>query len=89
MYNFPYEPGPGRPQETPAPPVPGRPRLLRMILAAVLIGVVASMLFGSGLWAVGIFFHIVGFAVRVAILIAVGTFIWRRVTGGRIHGRRI
>ena len=89
MYNFPYEPGPGRPYETSTPPGRPRPGLLRMIVAAVLIGVVASLLFGSALGAVGILFHILGFAVRVAILIAVGTYIWRRVTRGRMRGRRI
>ncbi|HET9076682.1 MAG TPA: hypothetical protein VFN68_07105 [Acidimicrobiales bacterium] len=89
MYSSPYEPGPGYPHGTSEPPRPCRPSLLRMIVAAVLIGVVASLLFGPALWAVGILFHIIGFALRVAILIAVGTFIWRRVARGRVRRGRI
>lgn len=71
-------------------PRPYRPSLFRMVVAAVLIGVVASVLFGSALWAIGVVFHIVGLAIRLALLVALGTFIWRRVTHGHHRsGHRI
>lgn len=93
MYSSPYESplGSGYPHGSDPDPDPGpsRPSLLRMVVAAVLIGVVASILFGSALGAIGVVFHIVGVVVRLAILVALGTFIWRRVTRHRGCGRRI
>ncbi len=81
MYNFPYDPTAG-PTYPPGPaPETGRhgPSLLRMVVAVALIAMVASLVFGSALWAVGLVFHLVGFVVRLAILAAIGRFIWRRV----------
>ncbi len=81
MYNFPYEPPAGSAHPPGAAPQSGpqRPSLLRMVVAAVLIGMVASFMFGSALWAVGLVFHLIGFVIRLAILAAIAGFIWRRV----------
>lgn len=90
MFSSQYEtPGSGYPGGGAPDPGPYRPSLFRMVVAAVLIGVVASVLFGSALWAIGVVFHIVGVVVRLAILAALGTFIWRRVTHRHRSGHRI
>ncbi len=89
MYNFPYEPPAGSAYPPGPAPQTGRhgPGLMRMIVAALLIAMVASLVFGPALWAVGFVFHLVGFVVRLAILAAIGRFIWRRVVH-RPAGRR-
>lgn len=81
MYNFPYETPTGSSYPPGAPPEAGprRPSLLRMVVAAVLIGVVASLIFGSAVSAVGFVFHLIGFVIRLAVLAAIAGFIWRRV----------
>ena len=85
MYNFPYETPTG--SSYPPDAGPRRPSLLRMVVAAVLIGVVASLIFGSAVWAVGFMFHLIGFFIRLAVLAAIASFIWRRVVH-RHAGRR-
>jgi len=90
MFSSQYEtPGSGYTGGGAPDPGPCRPSLFRMVVAAVLIGVVASVLFGSALWAIGVVFHIVGVVVRLAILAALGTFIWRRVTHRHRSDHRI
>lgn len=91
MYNFAdrTDPGPGCPPGPSPHAGPGRPGLVRMVVAALLIGAVASLLFGSTLWAVGLVFHLVGLIVKLFILIAVGGFIWRRVVHRHAGSGRI
>ncbi len=91
MYNFANQPNAG-PDYPPGPschPGSGRPSLLRMVVAALLIGILASLLFGSAVWAVGLAFHLIGMVIKLAILVAVGSFIWRRVVRRHAGSGRI
>jgi hypothetical protein len=52
---------------------------------ALLIG----MAFGSTFWVFGLFFHLIGLLVRVALVTAVVALVWRRFAHGRRHRSRM
>jgi hypothetical protein len=57
--------------------------LVVMVAVAVLVAMVGL---GFAFWALGLFFHLLGFILRVALLTAVVAFVWRRVVRGRSRG---
>ena len=88
MYRFPYESA----GDTRYPPSAGGPRrggLARMIVTAVAVGIVISLLLGPALWALGLAFHLVGLAIRLAVLGAIGIFLWHRISRRLRSGRGI
>ena len=63
---------------------PGR-GMLGTVLMIVVIAIGAMLLLGTAFWAIGLVFHLFGWILRVALLVAVAAFVWRRVTRGRGH----
>ena len=86
MYDFPYDPA-GDPRHPRSACGPRRGGLLRMVLVAVAVGVVLSLLIGPVFWALGLAFHLFTVVIRLALLVAIGTFVWRHLLRGHI-GRR-
>lgn len=58
-----------------------------MVVVAVAVGVVLSLLVGPVFWALGLAFHLFTVVIRLAVLGAVATFVWRRILRRHI-GRR-
>jgi hypothetical protein len=58
-----------------------RPRsIVRTALVWGAIAIVAMMVFGTGIWAIGLIFHLIGLLFQIALITAVAAFVWRWVT---------
>jgi putative flippase GtrA len=61
---------------------PGAPRrhsVLSLVLLIVGVAVAAALGLSLAFWAFGFLFHILGFVLRIALVVAVAAFVWKRV----------
>jgi hypothetical protein len=57
--------------------------VLSLVLLIVAVGIVAAVGLGLVFWAFGFLFSIAALLFRVALVVAVAAFVWRRITRGR------
>lgn len=85
--NSPGGAGPGYPgYPGSGPGNPERHSVLSWVLLVAALAVGAVLVVGLAFWALGLVFSVAGVLLRVALVVAVAAFVWRRVTRGR--GRR-
>jgi hypothetical protein len=84
MHNYDLGPSSGSRPFTP-PPGPDEPRhsVLSLVLLIVAVGVAAALALGLLFWAFGFLFSFAAVLLRVALIVAVAAFIWKRITRGR------
>lgn len=56
--------------------------LVLMIAAGIMVAIVGLTAF---FWVLGIAFHVAGLVIRVAVVVGVVAFVWKRVVHGRHH----
>ena len=61
--------------------------MLSLVVMIVLLAVLGGIALSVTFWAMGFLFHLAGWILRIAVLAAVGAFVWHKVSRRWSHDR--